>query len=260
VFLGKKKIYLYECISSGYKFYFPFDIAGKDDLYKQLAAFDWYYIPWKWEHQQSLKYVSRSNSILEVGCGSGSFLKNLRHRFPEKQLTGLEISINQTSENFILNETVQNHSALGGKQYDLVCFFQVLEHIADVSSFLEASIKALKYGGYLIVSVPNNDSILFKRTSNVSLNMPPHHMGLWNKRSLKYLSKQFPLKLIEEYFEPVQDYHFDWFKDVIKEKIRKLKLPLINRLLGNKQIFAIFCKLLRKFYKGHTFIFVYKKV
>lgn len=259
IFNAKNQIELYQCQDSGYEFYFPFDIAGKGDLYKQLARFNWYYNPWKWEHEQSLKFISRSDSILEIGCGEGGYIKNLKQRFPEKKLTGLEITMTTAHENYILNKTIQEHVIDCNKQYDMVCSYQVMEHVSDVHSFLQSSVDALKSGGYLIISVPNNDGLLLRKKGTSLLNLPPHHMGLWNKRSLKFLTKIFPLHLIEAYYEPIQEYHFEWYKNIIRQKIRKFNFPLSFRLTNNNKIMYMIAYALRRFYHGHTIMFVYQK-
>jgi len=43
-----------------------------------------------------------------------------------------------------LNETIEGYSEINHGQFDLVCSFQVLEHIPKVYSFLEGKVKALK--------------------------------------------------------------------------------------------------------------------
>ncbi|MEO8414422.1 MAG: class I SAM-dependent methyltransferase [Ginsengibacter sp.] len=260
IFLGKNSVNIYRCDDSGYKFYYPYDIVGDSQFYKELEKFDWYYMPWKWEHEKSLNYISTAESILEVGCGSGFFLKTIRERYPTKKLTGLEINTDDTRDEYILNQTIQQHSSEGHGNYDLVCFYQVLEHISDVNSFLTASIKVLKKSGYLIISVPNNDTIFFKNKTDIFLNFPPHHMGLWSEGPLNYLTRQFDLKLVNKYYEPIPDYHFDWFKNIIKEKIRASKLPLSYRLSNNNFLMKRLYKILRKMYKGHSIMFVYKKL
>lgn len=50
-----------------------------------------------------------------------------------------------------------------------------MEHISDVASFIKACILLTKPGGYIILSVPNNDA--FVGAQELPLNMPPHHVG-----------------------------------------------------------------------------------
>jgi len=259
IFSKTETLFLYKCIDSDYEFYYPFNSAGDYEFYKQLALYDWYYIPWKWEHERSISFVEKATSILEIGCGSGSFLKEIVKRYPDKKVTGLEITIGDEKEEFILNETIEEHAAKIVEKYDLVCFYQVLEHISNTKSFLEASIKVLKLGGEMIISVPNNNSVFLKGKGNVLLNMPPHHMGLWDNQSLEFLSKFFSLQIVKRFYEPIQDYHFEWFKSILKEKIRSTNLSILFRISSNNKFMNIMANVFRKFYRGQSIMFVYKK-
>lgn len=110
----------------------------------------------------------------------------------------------------------------------MVCSFQVLEHIADVKSFIESSLKALKKGGRLVVAVPNNDVLFFKyrnlRFQNnhylktLLLNLPPHHMGLWNPRSIVNLASIYNLKLEALFKEPLNHHRKELIKAILIEK------------------------------------------
>lgn len=251
--------YLFKCNESGYEFYAPFTLSGNEDFYKELSSFEWYYMPWKWEHEQTLNYASKANTILEVGCGSGSYLKKIQQIFPNKRVTGLEITIVENAEPFIINQTVEDHAAQNFQQYDMICSFQVLEHITYVRSFLEASLKLLKPGGCLVISVPNNDSIFFQEKGEVVLNMPPHHMGLWNRKSLSYLTKVFPILLRKTYFEPIQSYHFLWFKTIIQEKMKDGRLGYFKKLFVNKYSLRVIWYVLARFYRGHSIMTIYEK-
>ena len=252
-------LFLYKCIDSDYEFYYPFNLAGDYEFYKQLAIYDWYYIPWKWEHEKSISFVEKAKSILEIGCGSGSFLKEIIKRYPEKKVTGLEITIVNEKEEFILNDTIEVHAEKNVEKYDLVCNYQVLEHVANVKSFLEASLKVLKPGGEMIISVPNNNSVFLNGKGYIFLNMPPHHMGLWDNQSLEFLSKHFSLQIIKRFYEPIQDYHFEWFKNILKEKIRNTNLPILFRISSNNKFMNIMANIFRKIYSGQSIMFVYKK-
>lgn len=43
--------------------------------------------------------------------------------------------------------------------------------------------------------------------------MPTNHLGLWDDKSLSKLVKFYPLKKLEILYEPIQDYHFEFFKE-----------------------------------------------
>ena len=42
-------VYIYKCMDTGYRFYYPLNIAGDDSFYGHLGKLGWYYLPWKWE-------------------------------------------------------------------------------------------------------------------------------------------------------------------------------------------------------------------
>ena len=50
-FSGLKEIAIYKCKETGYKFYYPFNLSGDSKFYEHFQNFDWYYMPWKWEHE-----------------------------------------------------------------------------------------------------------------------------------------------------------------------------------------------------------------
>jgi 2-polyprenyl-3-methyl-5-hydroxy-6-metoxy-1,4-benzoquinol methylase len=255
-FQKTKYVRLYKCESSKYEFYYPFDIVGNAEMYEQLGLFKWYYDPWKWEHEMSMSFVEKSKSILEVGCGTGHFLNNVLRKSPNKTVVGLELSDSDKKAQFIRNISIQDYVQTHSNKFEMVCFFQVLEHVADVRSFLQAAVDALLPGGYLVIGVPNNDSIFFKKRGSPVLNMPPHHMGLWTESSLAYLPKLFPVKLIKQQFEPVQDHHFPWFKEIIKKRLNK---TIAKYVVGTGFLFDTACKVMRKLNRGHTMLFVFQK-
>ena len=255
-------ISVYECQDTKYRFFYPYEIAGDGIFYEELQKFDWYYMPWKWEHQHIIKLINPGLKLLEVGAAKGSFIKEMSRRGLE--CTGLELNksaVEEANKNKInlLFESIQEHSQNNKNSYDIVCSFQVLEHIAEVDSFIKAQIDCLKVNGRLIISVPNNDSFLGRCYS--LLNLPPHHMGLWNKKSLTSLEIYFPIKLEKIIHEPLQSYHVNWYQSELQNEIQKFpvfrsfyfRIKIISRVI-NWMI-----KRFRKFIKGHTIIAIYKK-
>jgi 2-polyprenyl-3-methyl-5-hydroxy-6-metoxy-1,4-benzoquinol methylase len=221
-FTGVNTISLYKCLKTGFRFYYPFKIAGDGKFYEQLQQFDWYYMDWKWEHEVALKYIKMNMNVLEVGCAKGTFLEKLS-TFNGNSV-GLEL--NEKAALFgkkrglnIINQTIQEHSAEFTEKYDLVCSFQVMEHIATIREVILASINVLKKGGKLIISVPNNDSFLGLGVNY--LNLPPHHMGLWNEEVLTKTAEIFNLKLVSIHFEPLQNYHKKYFIDTMTAYYQK---------------------------------------
>lgn len=264
-FIGLKKIELFKCKDTGYRFFYPFNVSGDSHFYEHFQKFDWYYMPWKWEHEVTLKYLKNKSSVLEVGCAKGAFIKKINELFSLSKTVGLELNETakaKTEKWEILNETIEEF-AKRNEQFDIVCSYQVLEHISSIKSFLQSKIDCLKIGGKLIISVPNNESFL-KNIDNC-LNMPPHHMGLWDEKSLKALTNYFPLKVEEVLFEPLQNYHIDQYvNSLYYSKYTSLTARKIIRKLH--RIFGIYNKRIQKieaekeYLLGHSIMVVFEKI
>lgn len=244
---------IYKCNDTGYQFYWPLHILGDDKYYDKLGKLEWYYSPWKWEHQAASKFVEEGNSVLEVGAAKGDFIKRLKS---EKKANVVGLELNPNVEEFsrlngvpLLNQPIQEYAKHHKNEFDVVCSFQVLEHISEVHPFIQSMIDCLKPGGLLIISVPNNDTSYIKenRMPSKILNMPPHHLGLWTSESLINLQNVFNLKFIEKELEPIQPALYETYvmhrlykmvksdflvKVLWKTKISKLIKPF---LLRNKE-------------------------
>jgi len=260
------EIYLYKCLDTGYKFYYPFNLSGDAQFYKDLQKFPWYYMDWKWEYDKALELVKTGDNVLEIGCGKGDFIEKLQKN--NIACAGLEFSeeairMSREKRLIVSGETIQEHAINNKKKYDFICSFQVMEHIAQIGEAIQSSIDALKPNGLLLISVPNNNSFIKYDKFN-RLNMPPHHAGRWDEKSLRNLEKNFGIKLLKIYFEPLQSYHYRYYYDTMfGNKIDKIFGSLgkyINIILGRISLYLMVHTNLPKKIKGHTIIAVYEKL
>lgn len=246
---------------SDYMFYSPRGIDGDSLFYEELQKFDWYYMRWKWEHENCLKYLRKGNKLLEIGSAQGAFMEKLSSMgFLCK---GLELNLQavdhcQKKGLQVIGESIQEHAKNNISTYDFVCSFQVMEHIDNIREVLEASLRVLRTGGILVISVPNNDS--FIKYSRNYLNMPPHHIGLWNKKSLLFLSEIFPIDVIGCDYEPLQDYHKQYFYNAMRAHFAERK-TLIGRIILNLFVitFPYNLWLFSKEKKAFTIQVIYRK-
>lgn len=256
-----EKVELYKCNNCGYNFYTPDSVAGDDEFYSYLQLNRWYYLNDKYEHKLTQSYINANDSVLEIGCGEGAFLDDLMEK--GINCTGLELNknaivIGRKKGLNILNETIQGHSEKN--TYNVICTFQVLEHIFDIYSFLNSCIISLKENGKLIIAVPNNNA--FIKYSNDILNMPPHHMGLWNNKALSTIPQLFPeLKLIKLIEEPLQEYHINYYLNTLNDRfINKVwGFRTLYHRFGVNSLVKITIKRLRRRIKGHSIIAIYSK-
>ena len=190
---------LYACPDTGLRFFSPAALAGDGAFYTSLEDRSGYYDDWKWDYKTAWPFINDNSFVLDIGCGRGAFLSKLS---TEKNCMVQGLELNPSAFEFLQQkgipaqlQTIEEHALTNKAKYDVVCFFQVLEHISSVRSFLDAAIECLKPGGLLIAAVPNNEPYLYGINKYDALNLPPHHMGWWNKDSLSKLPNFFPIEL-----------------------------------------------------------------
>ena len=259
-FLGRlETVHIYRCNDTGYRFYHPENIFGDAAFYAELQKISFYYAKWTWEHEMAWKNIEPGSSVLEVGCGTGCFMQSLVQR--GFSIVGLEL--NEAAVNVcrskgltVWNELLEQHQGNHRNRYDVICCFQVLEHVYDVHSFITCCLECLKPGGRLIVAVPNNNPWYFKYDQRHLLNLPPHHSGLWNKESFESLPRFFNLTLIQIMIEPLYNrvhllqawlQHHKWHR--LRACVSGLRYGIVNRVMSplrwfvdGKCVVAIFDK------------------
>lgn len=98
-------------------------------------------------------------SVLDIGCGDGTTLIHLKNRFPNANLTGVDLSPERISR---LNEHIagittcvgdaNNLAQLHGNNYDLIISSQVIEHVASDDKMLQEIHKLIAKTGTIYIS------------------------------------------------------------------------------------------------------------
>ena len=230
----------------------------------------------KWEYHEAAHYLTKGGNVLEIGAGKGAFAKFV---YPGGvSYTGLEYSpdaVKMAEANgvHIINELIEEHSRKHAGEYQTVCHFQVMEHIDDLHSFLSSAVRCLSDDGSLLISVPNADSYLSYLEDDI-LNMPPHHMSLWDNRALSGIANEFGLDLIHLSYEPLAKVHYDAYLNTLcrigmgipKQEIRFSKWPFMARV-HRKLLFRLAGPVLYKAFekefmrpRGNSLLAVYRKI
>jgi 2-polyprenyl-3-methyl-5-hydroxy-6-metoxy-1,4-benzoquinol methylase len=182
-------------------------------------------------------YKGRASGLklLDIGCGNGSFIYKARELGFD--VYGIDVdskSIQAASKklglknvyNMSLDEFVE-YAKKEGLKFDVITFFQVLEHQTDPSGFIQKVKELLNPGGKIIGSVPNRDRLFaeFSRSGR-TYDFPPHHFMWFNKKALEniFLINSFKVKVskLKPSFKRAIKFRFDFFYDRTKLGIFKL--------------------------------------
>jgi SAM-dependent methyltransferase len=259
---------IYKCLDTGYLFYYPEFLSGNELFYDSLKSqmpikYNVpYYSEWKWEYDVCIELINPSDRVYEIGCGYGNFLKSLIEK-GVSNVSGTELNMDSVRVakgkgleiDYI---TIQDKAKSIFETFDVVCTFQVLEHIYDIKSFIDASLKILRKGGKLIIAVPYNNPYLFGKDIFNTLNLPPHHMGLWNTKSFQNLEKFFPMKLQKLVIEklPPTGYDFDRYYLINKDFNYPKGIPFKSIY---DRLYYRWLKKFHSFYRGKNVIAVFTK-
>ena len=175
--------------------------------------------------------------LLDIGCGNGSFIYKARELGFDvygididsksiqaaKEKLGLKNVYNMNLDKFV------EYAKKEGLKFDVITFFQVLEHQTDPKGFIQKVKELLSPGGKVIGAVPNRDRLLaeFARSGR-NYDFPPHHLMWFNKNALEniFLVNSFKVKVseIKPYFKRIIMFMFDFFYDRTKLGIFRLSV------------------------------------
>lgn len=184
-------------------------------------------------------------SVLDLGCGDGSFIKHLLDRRPDLSVTGIDISKNaikiankiakkNTSCNFYVMDITKE---LPQNKFDLVVCSEVLEHLKEDSKLLYKFSNLTKY---IIISVPSGK---FNK-----IDKEVGHLRKYNKKDLRLKLSKANFKILKikkwgfPFYSPL--YVF-FFRKLSKEK-RTGKISFTKKIISSLISLIFYFNILNK--------------
>jgi SAM-dependent methyltransferase len=132
------------------------------------------------------------DSILEIGCGTGGFLRHVKSELPDVKVYGCDLGADAVA---IAREhgVEAIHGAAEDFDYerhrpDVVVLYEVIEHLVEPERVLRSVRAGLSSGAHLVMSTPNNEGFDFRTLGKTYRGyMPPGHLHLFGLRSMRTL-------------------------------------------------------------------------
>jgi len=209
---NKQEYKLYECSDCFLQWWEPLKIIS--EFYEE-EIFDSYELFHKgilkklskW-HEPFFQYFHKKLKIklLDVGCGDGRFIKHCREIGFE--VWGIDFdkrSIETIKRNFRIEtvfplslEEFYEYAQKKNLKFDVITFFEVLEHQDNPRNFLEMVKDILNEKGWIAGSVPNRERLFAEIDwKYFHGDYPPHHFLRFSKNSLKNILKIIGFSTVE---------------------------------------------------------------
>jgi len=145
----------------------------------------------RWAEPLFAALPAQRGRALDIGCGDGAVLHRLAQAgyephgidLDEKSIAVARGKFHLTNVAVSTLDAFEDACGASGERFDLVTFFEVLEHQDAPLAFLAQVRRLCRPGGIVAGSVPNRDRFLarFDRTLGEG-DLPPHHF-LWFSRA-----------------------------------------------------------------------------
>lgn len=147
------------------------------------------------------RYIKEDDNIMDIGCGRGYFLDELRKK-GYKNIEGIDFSSNVVKYaigHLKLKVKIGDFNNFSKNNfYNLVLLNQVIEHILDINILLTKTNNLLQKGGYIYISTPNiNSASAFVFKGDFEHFIPPEHINYFNIKSLSSLLNKHGYKIIK---------------------------------------------------------------
>jgi 2-polyprenyl-3-methyl-5-hydroxy-6-metoxy-1,4-benzoquinol methylase len=129
-------------------------------------------------------------SVLDFGCGTGTFLALLRDEFGVAGVDGLEISeeARRLAERAYGLEIAATPEELPRSRYDFALLLEVIEHVPDPHAIIAELSDLVRPGGLVLITTPAVDNLLGRHLpSQCAHYTAPSHISMFTEASMERL-------------------------------------------------------------------------
>jgi len=162
-------------------------VEGDDEFYAILHEQKGY-PSWKWDYEFAIQNVIskyRSGKILDYGAGEGMFLCRIKDNWDcFATESGEDILKILTDKRISVFKDIKQIPGNLTNTFDVITFFQVLEHTTNFREVLSDCHNLLKKEGCILIVVPDCNATIRQTRLTGCHDMPPNHVCKWTPDSL----------------------------------------------------------------------------
>lgn len=252
--ISKEEFIIKQCASCGFKitsprpteedlpsYYESEDYVSHSDTTKGIINFLYQKVKAITLNQKEklISGLNTSNKILDLGCGTGDFLKFVSEK--GWKTTGLEPD--SGARNLALKKLpgqihpIENLFELPSQSFGIITMWHVLEHVSELNKYMIQLNLLLENNGKLIIALPNPESADAKHYKEYwAAYDVPRHLFHFSKKNITELALKHNFKL--EFIKPMV---FDsFYVSMLSEKYKNGNIfkaannGLISNLKGRK--------------------------
>ncbi|HBI48572.1 MAG TPA: hypothetical protein DDY26_01905 [Moraxellaceae bacterium] len=198
--LGLRDYALLKCMNCDLEFAEPM-IEPSSLFYTEITKNKKYYPTYRWEWGEIILLLNKGMSLennsvnlLDVGCGSGTFLELMKTNCKTVNSIGIDStasSIDQCKQKGLnaFCSRLDEFKSYNSERIDVITLWHVLEHVADPVELITTAKSILDTNGSIYFSVPLSPTS-YEALKLDPLNLPPHHLTRWSISSLNALAKK----------------------------------------------------------------------
>lgn len=181
------------------------------------------------------KYEVKTNAILEIGAGFGTFCAEVKRRNVFARVVAVEPTpdLAKTCRGRgleVLEQPVEHIQIDEAGLFDVVASFEVIEHLFAPADFVGHMTRLLKPGGIMMLACPNGQGFDIETLGTASNTVDHEHLNYFNPKSLAGLLARRGLEILESFTPGKLD------ADLVRNKILAgefdvSKQPFLKRIL-----------------------------
>lgn len=238
---------LFACSKCGFHFADPY-LPGNQEIYSFIYTGSQGYCSWKWDYEVTWSLLKEKKKItnlsfLEIGAGNGAFIKRtVPELFSAENSVCTEYSeysrqeISKFGVRVLSTNLVELPDALN-KTFDVICGFQVIEHLVHPHEVFSALHRLSKPGGHIFLTVPNNLRRNQFDLHGVHQDVPPIHVCRYSLEAFQLLAQQHGFLVVEHRYQSTfrKDLFIDFARSIYSKRRNnpfylKFKLPKLTLL------------------------------